>query len=140
MRCGRLAPKLCDMSDPERVEYIQTVIVGGGQAGLAAGCQLQRQGMPFVILDASERIGDAWRNRWDSLRLFSPAEFNGLAGMRVPAPGGAFITKDETRCSYKMATCWWLEPEIRVRRSQWRSPAHIARMCQADRRVRSRSG
>lgn len=95
MRRGRLSSKLGDMSDQERAEYIETVVVGGGQAGLAAGYQLQRQGLPFVIVDASERIGDAWRKRWDSLRLFSPAAFNALAGMKVPAPGGAFITKDE---------------------------------------------
>jgi putative flavoprotein involved in K+ transport len=51
--------------------------------------------LAFVILDAGERIGDAWRNRWDSLRLFSPARYDGLAGMRFPAPGGSYPTKNE---------------------------------------------
>ena len=55
------------------VEHLETVIVGGGQAGLAVGYHLATRGLPFVILDANERIGDAWRNRWDSLRLFTPA-------------------------------------------------------------------
>jgi len=52
--------------EPERVE---TVVIGGGQAGLSLGYYLAQRGLPFVILDANERIGDAWRNRWDSLRL-----------------------------------------------------------------------
>ena len=49
----------------------------------------------FVILDANERIGDAWRKRWDSLRLFTPARFNGLDGMPFPGPATFFSTKDE---------------------------------------------
>ena len=58
-------------------EYFETVIIGGGQAGLSVGYHLKKQGRPFVILDANERIGDAWRKRWDSLRLFTPARYNG---------------------------------------------------------------
>ena len=77
-------------------ERIDTVVIGGGQAGLAVGYHLQRKGVQFVILDASERIGDAWRNRWDSLRLFTPAKFSGLDGMRFPAPPNSFPTKDAT--------------------------------------------
>jgi putative flavoprotein involved in K+ transport len=71
------------------------VIIGGGQAGLAVAYQLKRRGLPFLILDAHERIGDAWRQRWDSLRLFTPAKYDGLPGMRYPAPGWSFPTKDE---------------------------------------------
>jgi NAD(P)-binding Rossmann-like domain len=59
-------------------EYFETVIIGGGQAGLSVGYHLKKQGRPFVILDANERIGDAWRKRWDSLRLFTPARYDGL--------------------------------------------------------------
>jgi putative flavoprotein involved in K+ transport len=51
--------------------------------------------VPFLILDASERIGDAWRGRWDSLRLFTPARFSALDGMPFPAPSTHFPTKDE---------------------------------------------
>jgi putative flavoprotein involved in K+ transport len=76
-------------------ERIETVVIGGGQAGLAAGYYLARAGEPFVILDAGERVGDAWRSRWDSLRLFTPAKYDGLPGWRFPAPGWAFPTKDE---------------------------------------------
>jgi len=75
-------------------ERIDTVVIGGGQAGLSVGYHLQRKGVQFVILDASARIGNAWRNRWDSLRLFTPARFSGLDGMRFPADGHSFPTKD----------------------------------------------
>jgi putative flavoprotein involved in K+ transport len=80
------------MSGTERFE---TVIIGGGQAGLAAGYHLARRGRPFVILEGGERIGDAWRSRWSSLRLFSPARYDGLPGWRFPAPRWSFPTKDE---------------------------------------------
>ncbi|MPZ50803.1 MAG: FAD-dependent oxidoreductase [Dehalococcoidia bacterium] len=76
-------------------ENVQTIIVGGGQAGLAAGYHLARRGLPFAILDANERVGDAWRKRWDSLRLFSPAAYDSLPGMPFPAAGHEFPTKDE---------------------------------------------
>jgi putative flavoprotein involved in K+ transport len=76
-------------------ERVETVIIGGGQAGLATGFHLRRRGRPFVILDANQRVGDAWRQRWDSLRLFTPARYSGLPGWRFPAPGFSFPTKDE---------------------------------------------
>jgi putative flavoprotein involved in K+ transport len=52
-------------------------------------------GHRFVILDAHPRVGDAWRTRWDSLRLFTPARYCSLPGMRFPASGGHMLTKDE---------------------------------------------
>src|SRR5918993_5742554 len=76
-------------------EYFETVIIGGGQAGLSVGYHLKRQGRPFVILDANQRIGDAWRRRWDSLRLFPPARYDGLPGWPFPAPAWSYPTKDE---------------------------------------------
>src|SRR3954462_11846007 len=76
-------------------EHIETVVIGAGQAGLAVGHELRRRGRPFVILDAHPRVGDAWRRRWDSLLLFTPARYCGLPGLRVPAPGGSFMNKDE---------------------------------------------
>ena len=76
-------------------ERIETIVIGGGQAGLSVGYQLARRGLPFVILEAGERVGDAWRGRWDSLRLFTPARYDGLAGMRFPAPRHSYPTKDE---------------------------------------------
>lgn len=74
---------------------IRTVVIGAGQAGLSVGYHLAKRQVPFVILEASDRVGDAWRNRWDSLRLFTPARYDGLDGMPFPAPKHSFPTKDE---------------------------------------------
>lgn len=73
-----------------------TIVIGGGQAGLSVGHHLARRGLPYVILDGAARTGDSWRNRWDSLRLFTPAKYSGLDGMPFPAPRFSFPTKDET--------------------------------------------
>jgi putative flavoprotein involved in K+ transport len=75
-----------------QVERYETVIVGGGQAGLATGYHLGRKGRSFVILDASDRVGDSWRRRWPSLRLYSPARYDGLPGMKFPAPRNSYPT------------------------------------------------
>ena len=72
-----------------------TVVIGGGQAGLAMGWHLARRGRDFLILDAAGRVGDAWRQRWDSLRLFTPARYSGLPGMPFPAPGDHLADKEE---------------------------------------------
>ena len=74
---------------------IDTVVVGGGQAGLAVAYHLRRLRREHVVLEAEKRIGDSWRRRWDSLRLFSPARYDALPGRRFPAPSGAFPTKDQ---------------------------------------------
>jgi len=83
------------MSNVGMERRIDTVVIGGGQAGLSVGYHLSRLGVPFVILDASRRIGDSWRDRWDSLHLFTPARFAGLDGMPFPAPASSFPSKDE---------------------------------------------
>ena len=79
-------------SGPERVG---TVVVGGGQSGLSVGYHLAKRDLDFVILDANHRIGDAWRKRWDSLRLFTQARYSGLPGIPFPAPKSSYPTKDE---------------------------------------------
>ncbi len=83
------------IADATRREHFDVIVIGGGQAGLSVGHQLAKTGLRFVILDGSARIGDSWRKRWDSLRLFTPARFNGLSGMRFPAHPDYFPTKDE---------------------------------------------
>jgi putative flavoprotein involved in K+ transport len=74
---------------------VDTVIIGAGQSGLALGYYLAQQHRNFVILDAGARVGDAWRSRWDSLRLFTPAKYDGLPGRSFPGDPLAFPTKDE---------------------------------------------
>ncbi|WP_457963070.1 NAD(P)/FAD-dependent oxidoreductase [Arthrobacter sp. D1-29] len=84
------------MSNDEMTETVlDTLVIGGGQAGLALGHYLTDQGRKFLILDENTRVGDAWRQRWDSLRLFTPAKYDGLPGEPFPADPLSFPTKDE---------------------------------------------
>ncbi|MDB4909761.1 MAG: FAD-dependent pyridine nucleotide-disulfide oxidoreductase [Gemmatimonadetes bacterium] len=86
---------MTDASGMRETERIETVVIGGGQAGLSTGYHLAQLGRSFLILEGNARIGDTWRKRWDSLRLFSPARFDGLAGLPFPAPRHSNPTKDE---------------------------------------------
>ncbi len=83
------------MKNQSTSEQFKVVVIGAGQAGLSVGYYLKKHDIPFVILDANKRVGDSWRNRWDSLRLFTPAKFDSLAGMPFPASPNSFPTKDE---------------------------------------------
>jgi putative flavoprotein involved in K+ transport len=80
---------------PFMTTHVKTVIVGGGQAGLAVGYRLAQLGQQFMIIDAHQRTGDSWRTRWDSLQLFTPAHLNALPGLRFPGPQSLPSTKDE---------------------------------------------
>ena len=75
-------------------ERFDVIVIGGGQAGLATGHHLQRRGANFVILESHDRIGESWRRRWDTLRVFTPARNDGLPGMPFPAPGHETPSKD----------------------------------------------
>jgi len=74
---------------------IETVIIGAGQAGLATGYHLQRRGRPYVILDANSRLGDNWRRQWDTLKLYSPAQYDSLPGLPFPARKWTYPGKDQ---------------------------------------------
>src|SRR5918992_2065851 len=76
-------------------EHFETVIIGGGQAGLATAYHLAQRDRSIVVLEGNDRIGDNWRRHYDSLRLYSPARFNALPGWRVPLDPWAYPTKDE---------------------------------------------
>ncbi|KAE8764462.1 flavin-containing monooxygenase [Georgenia thermotolerans] len=73
-------------------EQVETVIIGAGQAGLATAYHLRRRGVPVLVLEGRARVGDVWRERYDSLQLFSPAQGDGLPGMAFPAPRGTYPT------------------------------------------------
>ena len=87
MRAAHGAPSVVGMNN--------TLIIGGGQSGLATAYHLTRMGRDCLVLDASERVGDAWRRRWPSLRLYSPARYDSLPGMPFPAPRHSFPTGRE---------------------------------------------
>ena len=76
-------------------EHIETVIIGAGQAGLSTAYHLTTQGRACVVLDSNARIGDNWRRHWDTLRLYSPAKYDGLPGMPFPADPWTFPQKDQ---------------------------------------------
>lgn len=76
-------------------QRLGTVVIGGNQADLAVGYHLRHRRLPFVILDENARIGDAWRKRWDSVRLFTPGRYSGLPGKRCPGSPSSYPTKDE---------------------------------------------
>lgn len=113
-------------------ERFDVIVIGAGQAGLSVGYYLARQGLRFVVLDANERVGDTWRKRWDSLRLFTPAKFNGLAGMRFPAPPNYFPTKNE------MAD--YLERYVAHFKLPVRCGVHVDELSHTDGRYRVRTG
>jgi putative flavoprotein involved in K+ transport len=76
-------------------KHFSTVVIGAGQAGLAAAYYLNKSHEDFIILDEGNKVGDSWRQRWDSLRLFTPAQHNGLPGLPFPAVRGTLPAKDE---------------------------------------------
>jgi putative flavoprotein involved in K+ transport len=80
-----------DIADDRQLDVI---IVGAGQAGLAMAWQLRQRKLRFVVLEAASEVGHVWRSRWDSLTLFTPAQYDGLPGMPFPAPADTYPTKD----------------------------------------------
>jgi putative flavoprotein involved in K+ transport len=77
------------------VEHVETLIIGAGHAGLATAYQLQQRGRQCLVVEAHARIGDGWRNQWDTLKLYSPAKYDGLPGLPFPAPPWSFPGKDD---------------------------------------------
>ena len=88
-------------------QHVETLIVGAGQAGLAVGYHLQHRRRQFLIVDADERIGDSWRKRWPTLRLYSPARVDGLPGMPFPARPHSFPTASEMAEYLEAVTRHW---------------------------------
>src|SRR5581483_11611066 len=79
-----------DASDSQDV-----IVVGSGQAGLAIGYFLAQQGRNFAILEAAEEPAAAWRARWDSLKLFTPARYSSLPGLPFPGDPDSYPGRDD---------------------------------------------
>ena len=97
-----LSPFVQEMATDERhpgsmtrTERYELIVIGAGQAGLALGYWLAKQDVDFLIVDANARVGDSWRKRWDSLRLFTPAKYSGLPGLAITGDPYHLPTRDE---------------------------------------------
>ena len=91
-------------------QRVETVVIGAGQAGLATGYQLQRRGRAFVIVDGNRRVGDNWRQQWDTLQLYTPAKYDGLPGMPFPARPWSYPGKDEVANYLESYAAQWQLP------------------------------
>ena len=83
------------MIDNKLDSDVDTLVVGAGQAGLAAGMALRRAGLSFMIVDATDEPGGSWARYYDSLTLFSPARFSTLPGLRLPGRLSRYTTRDD---------------------------------------------
>lgn len=77
------------------IEPLDVLVIGGGQAGLVMGYHLSQRGLRFQILDAGKDVGQTWRHRWDSLKLFTASQYNNLPGLAFPAPRDSYPGKDD---------------------------------------------
>jgi putative flavoprotein involved in K+ transport len=98
------------------------LIVGAGHGGLAVAHDLVRAGREVLLVDAHQRVGDAWRTRWDSLRLFTPRDLDGLSGLPFPRGDDPFPNKDEVadyqeRYAQEMRFALRLGAEVRALKS-----------------------
>ena len=94
---------------------LDVVLVGGSQAGLAMAWHLAQQSLRFLVLEAGPELGHTWRSRWDSLKLFTPAQYDALPGMAFPAPADTYPTKDPV-VDYLQAYAAALDLPVRLNR------------------------
>jgi putative flavoprotein involved in K+ transport len=110
-------------------QHLDVLVIGAGQAGLALGWHLRRQQRSFLLVDAGPEVGHVWRSRWDSLRLFTPAEYDALPGLPFPAPAGTYPTKDDV-ADYLRGYAEAFELPVRV-------GTRVERLIRADGRFRA---
>src|SRR5918994_3264712 len=95
MSARELSAEKLDSAEVGSGEHFEVAVVGGGQAGLAMGYYLRQQGRRFVILERGDSIAPAWRERWDSLKLFTPRGYSSLPGHPFPGDPDGYPTRDE---------------------------------------------
>lgn len=81
-------------------KQLNTVVIGAGQSGLTAAYYLKKNNETYVVLVEGKNVGDSWRLRWDSLRLFTPSEHDGLPGLPFPARRGSIPTNEMMAAFY----------------------------------------
>ncbi|HVH21225.1 MAG TPA: NAD(P)/FAD-dependent oxidoreductase, partial [Pseudonocardia sp.] len=86
-------PPTTDATSPQAL--LDVLVIGAGQAGLALAWYLNRAGARYLLVDAAPEIGHSWRTRWDSLRLFTPSQYDALPGTPFPAPAASHPTKHQ---------------------------------------------
>jgi putative flavoprotein involved in K+ transport len=90
-----VSPAAEPMARPDALQEVEVAVVGAGQAGLAIGYYLARRGRRFVILDRGAEIAPAWRERWDSLTLFTSRRFSALPGLPFPGDPDGYPRRDD---------------------------------------------
>jgi putative flavoprotein involved in K+ transport len=121
-----------------KTERYHTVVIGAGQAGLATGYYLAQHGVTdFAILESQERVGDSWRKRWDSLRLFTLASWSSLPGLPFPAPQKEYYPSKDEAADYleQYATKFKLPVQLGVRVEQLTREGDVYVLRAGDRRI-----
>ena len=95
MSAPELSAGNVDSAEEGPAKHLEVAVVGGGQAGLAMGYYLREQGLRFAIFERGDSIAPAWRERWDSLTLFTPRRYSALPGLPFPGDPDGYPTRDE---------------------------------------------
>ena len=95
MSARELAAERVNSAEEGSREHLEVAVVGGGQTGLAMGYYLRQQGRRFVIFERGDSIAPAWRERWESLTLFTPRRYSALPGLPFPGDPDGYPTRDE---------------------------------------------
>jgi putative flavoprotein involved in K+ transport len=102
------------MSHPSSA--LDVLVVGGGQAGLAMGQQVAQRGLRFEIVDSGPEVGHVWASRWDSLRLFTPSQYDSLPGLAFPGAADSYPGKDDA-AAYLKAYAAYFDLPVRLNTS-----------------------